>query len=295
MELWKTVLIVSVTLAVAAVVVAAILVQLNGVGADTGTELQKHNDDRNASQPLKTILLFGIRRSGNHFLLSTILQHFESDKKNSCVHMNDVSLSFKKYQHFKTKRVTRTRIDRGYTGFAGAKCVILSMENKPIDMAEIAKFKTHTPDCHVILLIRNPYDNLSSAWKIYFKMHSVMKKMVALWREYSAMYLDTSESTESFVRVLYDNFVSSSHYREAVIQKLGITPIGENNLDLEKSITWQTSSFNSSDKAKGRRVFSTADTCNFCHVDRFRQLFNDNKFTDSRWKAIQEQDGVFGN
>ena len=41
---------------------------------------------------MKTIILYGLRRSGNHFLISTILQQFSN-----YVHMNNMNLSYNNY------------------------------------------------------------------------------------------------------------------------------------------------------------------------------------------------------
>lgn len=45
---------------------------------------------------MKTILLFGLKKSGNHFIISTILQQYSN-----YVHINNTVLSYEKYIKFK--------------------------------------------------------------------------------------------------------------------------------------------------------------------------------------------------
>ena len=73
---------------------------------------------------MKTIILYGLRRSGNHYLISTIMQQF-----NNVIHINDVDLRFDTYNHFKNIKISKRRIDNEWTGFKDAECVIISMEN----------------------------------------------------------------------------------------------------------------------------------------------------------------------
>ena len=58
---------------------------------------------------MKTIILYGLKRSGNHFLISTILQQFSN-----CVHINNVKLSYDKYIEWKNIEKTKERIDQAY-------------------------------------------------------------------------------------------------------------------------------------------------------------------------------------
>ena len=74
--------------------------------------------------------------------------------------------SFDSYINYKNIDITTNRSDRVFTGFKNADCVVISMENKTIDASELEKFK-NIDDCHIVLLLRNPYNNLASAWKEY--------------------------------------------------------------------------------------------------------------------------------
>ena len=53
---------------------------------------------------MKTIIVYGLRRSGNHFLISIILQQFSN-----YVHINNTDLSYDKYVKYKNiKKKKRT-------------------------------------------------------------------------------------------------------------------------------------------------------------------------------------------
>ena len=54
---------------------------------------------------MKTIILYGLRRSGNHFLISTILQQFSN-----YVHINDTDLSYNKYIDIKILKKIKKRL-----------------------------------------------------------------------------------------------------------------------------------------------------------------------------------------
>ena len=106
---------------------------------------------------MKTIIIFGLRRSGNHFLISTILQQYSN-----YVHINNVdNLSYDKYIQYKNIKKDRIRIDHKWTGFKEVDCVVISMENKKIDFDVLDQFNTLN-NCYSIILLRCPYSNFSS-------------------------------------------------------------------------------------------------------------------------------------
>ena len=76
---------------------------------------------------MKTIIIYGLRRSGNHYLISTILQQFTN-----YVHINDTILSYEKYNTYKEIEKTVNQIDNDWTGFKDVECVIISIENQLI-------------------------------------------------------------------------------------------------------------------------------------------------------------------
>lgn len=230
---------------------------------------------------MKTIILYGLRRSGNHFLISNILQHFDS-----VVHINNcLEFSFDNYQKFKNINISKCRSDFKFTGFKNAECVVISMENKIIDQNELDKFKS-VDDCHAMLLLRNPYNNLASAWKQYIlnsKPKRVQPEQVdqihTLWIDYAHQYL-----TGEMVNVLYDSFVESEEYRKRIIISLGITP---RNVRLNKKIKWQCSSY--SDNTKKQKIWGDLEASNYANDPQFIKLFENSKHEELWNKIIKFQ------
>ena len=122
---------------------------------------------------MKTIIIYGLRRSGNHYLISTILQQFTN-----YVHINDTILSYEKYNTYKEIEKTVNQIDNDWTGFKDVECVIISIENQLINNYELQLFN-HIYDIHIMMLIRCPYSHFSSVWKVYNKdkMMSCFKRL----------------------------------------------------------------------------------------------------------------------
>ena len=226
---------------------------------------------------MKTIILYGLRRSGNHFFISNILQHFDH-----AVHINNCQeFSFNNYQKFKSINITAHRSDREFIGFKNAECVLISIENKIIDQNELDKFKS-VDDCHVMLLLRNPYNNLASAWKEYIlnlKPNRVKPEQVyqihSLWIDYAYQYLKAD-----MVNVLYDSFVESEEYRKRIITSLGIT---SRNVRLNQKIKWQCSSY--SDNAKKQKIWGTLKDSVYADDPEFVKLFKNSKH-EELWNKI---------
>ena len=213
---------------------------------------------------MKTIIFYGLRRSGNHFVISTLLQQF-----NNAVHINDTKLSFDNYIKYSRIPMTCQRSDVSYTGFKNTECVILSMENKPVDMLELNKFN-NIPDTHVVILIRNPYNTMASAWKIYMlrdkptpgKVNDIIK----LWPVYAQLFLDNN----TFVKIIYDKYCESPEYIDSCLHKMKILKRG---IDINKNIKWQCSSFK--DEGNCRKTWGTFEDNIFYNLHEYRQLFTE--------------------
>lgn len=214
---------------------------------------------------MKTIILYGLRRSGNHFLISNMLQYFRNT-----VHINNcLEFSFDNYIKYKNIDTTTNRSDRVFTGFKNADCVVVSMENKAIDASELEKFK-NTKDCHFLLLLRNPYNNLSSAWKQYMLNKNPkqvkpeeLEEIHSLWIDYANQYLKGS-----MVNVLYDSFVESEDYRNQIMTSLEIPT---KKINLNNKIKWQGSSY--VDNAKKQKTWGNLEDSNYGDDPEFAKLF----------------------
>ncbi len=184
---------------------------------------------------MKTIIIFGIKRSGNHFLISSILQNFSN-----YVHINDYNIQenmFEKYIEFKDIDITNNTCDssRSYDpewlGFKGAECVIISLENQKINFDILDKFNK-VQDCHIILLLRSPYSHFTSIWKEYDKNLYYTKFMLSLWKTYARIFTNDNY----LIKVLYDEFNSNNEYFINTLKNIGIPLNKINKINKEKKI-----------------------------------------------------------
>jgi hypothetical protein len=225
---------------------------------------------------MKTILVYGLRRSGNHYIISTIIQKF-----NNWVHINDTKLCYDKYIEYKNIEKDKNRSDAKYTGFNGVDCVIISMENKIMenDYNEINKLR-QTEDCSVIMLLRTPYSHFSSVWKVYKKQQIPrLRTIVKLWKIYANFFINNTDG--DIVKILYDRFSTDNNYRCDIFQQLGLE---YSNINEKFKIRNQSSSFK--DDNESRQVYNTIDNCIFNKDDEFLKLTKDEEVENLFKKII---------
>ena len=222
---------------------------------------------------MKTIIIYGLRRSGNHYLISTILQQFTN-----YVHINDTILSYEKYNTYKEIEKTVSQIDNDWTGFKDVECVIISIENQLINKYELQLFN-HIYDIHIMMLIRCPYSHFSSVWKVYNKDKTMLTYLIKLWKLYAEEF--NNPESKNIIKVVYDEYVVNDRYIINTLQKLGINNININN-DIE--IPYQKSSFKTNEKQ--RQVYRTINNCNYKTDINFIKLVKDNDIA-TMWKLIK--------
>ena len=222
---------------------------------------------------MKTIIIYGLRRSGNHYLISTILQQFTN-----YVHINDTILSYEKYNTYKEIEKTVNQIDNDWTGFKDVDCVIISIENQLINNYELQLFN-HIYDIHIMMLIRCPYSHFSSVWKVYNKDKTMLTYLIKLWKLYAEEF--NNPESKNIIKVVYDEYVVNDRYIINTLQKLGINNININN-DIE--IPYQKSSFKTNEKQ--RQVYRTINNCNYKNDINFIKLVKD-KDIATMWKSIK--------
>ena len=222
---------------------------------------------------MKTIIIYGLRRSGNHYLISTILQQFTN-----YVHINDTILSYEKYNTYKEIEKTVSQIDNDWTGFKDVDCVIISIENQLINKYELRLFN-NIYDIHIMMLIRCPYSHFSSVWKVYNKDKTMLTYLIKLWKLYAEEF--NNPESKNIIKVVYDEYVVNDRYIINTLQKLGINNININN-DIE--IPYQKSSFKTNEKQ--RQVYRTINNCNYKTDINFIKLVK-NKDIATMWKLIK--------
>jgi hypothetical protein len=219
---------------------------------------------------MKTILIFGLRRSGNHFVISILLQNYKN-----CIHINNTILSYDNYNIYKNIDISSNRIDGNYTGFKNADCVIISMENKIIDYDELNKFN-EINDLNILLLLRNPYNNLSSVWKVYDKDLVRTNEIIELWQLYAKIFINDKK----LIKILYDEFSINNNYIINILNKIGIENI---NFDKNIYILHQQSSFEDINQSK--KTYSSLESCIYKDDEQFIKLF-ENTQIDYLWNEI---------
>lgn len=222
---------------------------------------------------MKTIILYGLRRSGNHFLISTILQCFKN-----YVHLNDVFLSYTEYCKYKMIDKTSERNDHEYIGFKDTECVVISLENKIIDETELDKFRK-LDDCYIFILLRSPYCHLSSVWSVYNKNEEKLLEIVKLWKIYAERFMKDSISTN----VLYDEFTINENYRKRILNSIEIKDI---DIKLNHYIKYQKSSF--TDKVNQKQVYKNINECIYKDDKRFIELVKDEEI-GKLWDSIKDK------
>lgn len=224
---------------------------------------------------MKIVILFGLKRSGNHYILSNIIQNYDNH-----VHLNDIDLSYSKFNSFRDIEVTNRRIDRMYTGFKNVDCIILSCEGK-INFGEVTKFltnKSEEDEVYPILLIRNPYNNMSSLKKKFPNM-KVMQSKIRLWQIYAKFFI--SDESNEFIKIVYDHFCTDPEYFN---KKLGEIDVNTANIDNNFRISFQQSSFQN--ESQSQRYYGNLDTCVYANDKSFVKLF-DKTDIEELWDKIQ--------
>jgi hypothetical protein len=225
---------------------------------------------------MKTIILYGLRRSGNHFIISTILEHYSN-----YVHVGNTALSYDKYLEHKNIEKDKDRVDLYWTGFKGVDCVVISMENKEINFNELKKFD-NVEDCHVMMLLRSPYSHFSSVWKVYGCPKRLLQ-IVNLWKVYAKLFINANDDTTNeskLIRILYDKYAQDDNYISEILKTLGVN---FTEIKKDKPIMWQESSFQN--KNLQQKKYDTLESCIYGNDNKFVQLVGDPEIHDL-WNRV---------
>jgi len=232
---------------------------------------------------VKTIILYGCKRSGNHGLINLFIK---SDK--NYVHINDTILSYDQYNKAKLIDISKRDIDRRYTGLKGANLVILSMENQLPDYAEMKKFENMS-DIFRLILLRNPYNTFASIWKFFDKSTYSLNGAIYWWFQYSKIFLNESEDDASLIKVIYDKFYSDSEYRIDIFNQCGID-FGEVEGYIDGFTKYGVSSFE--DKKLQRSRNYTLESNPYNDDREFMKMVSHQVIFDN-WKKIREKYDIF--
>lgn len=192
----------------------------------------------------KIIIFYGLKRSGNHGILNLFTKGYPN-----YVHINNTYLSFNEYEKNKNLDITLRNVDCRYTGFKNSDLLIISMENKIPDLNAINEFKQMEEDLNVYILIRNPINNLESAYNIYDDKSNV-REIQELWIKYSNIFIHNPNDYDVQLNYLiYEKFYNDEQYRIDIFNKLKIN-YNDIKIFLNDSPGYAESSFKSDDTKK---------------------------------------------
>uniref|UniRef100_A0A6C0J546 Uncharacterized protein n=1 Tax=viral metagenome TaxID=1070528 RepID=A0A6C0J546_9ZZZZ len=161
--------------------------------------------------------IFGIEKSGTH-AITTWVHRMQSNS----ILIDDATKEFCTPDSLIPKISEETNKVKCYekvvTNFSSKQPLLFLHKNSP--MVEV---NTIITDCKVlisklIIIIRNPYNNLASILKNYLKedeIASIIKKFIDLWKQYFYVCMQYPECV-----VVYDEWVNSRGYRVAVANNL---------------------------------------------------------------------------
>ena len=167
---------------------------------------------------MKLVILIGLKRSGNHGITNLILK-----TQRNHLHLNDLkNFTYENFQKFSKKQTKIQTVDQGWGGFKNKDFLLISLENNELNalIDEISNFKEEK---NVILLLRNPFNNLASAYKYFIEKRIghglfLLLQMKILWKQYCQFIL----KEHSFTCILYDKFYSNLKYRKKIFKELRI-------------------------------------------------------------------------
>lgn len=231
---------------------------------------------------MRVIILYGLRRSGNHFLISLILQNYTNH-----VHINDINnMTYDNYLKYSNINVSQRYSDNHWIGFKGVDCVVLSVENQVIDPIQLETFRT-IPDISIVVLLRCPSSHFSSVWKVYNKGIDRLCEIVRLWDVYADYLLSLHDVT---IKVVYDELVTNDVYRNKRLKEIiNKHPILDQS---QKMIKYQHSSF--ANRKQQCMVYTDFTTCIFKDDLRFMSLI-DHTAVHSKWLLVLKKMNLYHN
>lgn len=226
---------------------------------------------------MKTIIWYGLRRSGNHGLIYLLL--LSSQKK--YVFINDLKyLSYEKYQQCLEQDMTPFDISKNalgiqyvdlikhaclYTGFKNAELVVLGFENKPLSLLSLQEMdKFPIADTYKVILFRNPFNNLASIYHKFEKNKELVISMIELWLQYANFIIHHHQSN-NYIFLFYDKFYKDKEYQTQISQQLDV----ELNMDFD---------FNDENKIFMARSSFTQTLYSNNETNRYLEYINDDFF-----------------
>jgi hypothetical protein len=151
------------------------------------------------------ILVFGIRRSGNH-LISDWLIHQYLDP---CFQAMNVQLDFFYF------------LDDCETKCSLYNCALFGIEEHPVSAVDIA-YSKNAQTVRKVVILRDPYNLFASRIKHYKLFEAPLFNgpfATYNWVGYANYFLNQPENV---VCISYNHFITDKNYREQITEKLGV-------------------------------------------------------------------------
>ncbi len=186
-------------------------------------------------------IIFGMRRSGNHMVVSAIMSCFGT---NEIYYFNDVcepgrlfielakaqhSASREKFPVLAEKLVKREMYSPANITKSKKKCLIQTYEDKPLTIIDKINRQNIgvSQKKYKILILRDCFNWLASRLE-HVKKHRVAwtlvnSKTIALWKQYAKEYLgETNYLGENKILINYNRFAVDKNYQKEIANKLNI-------------------------------------------------------------------------
>ncbi len=209
------------------------------------------------------IRVFGLRRSGNHAVISWILQNFPAP----AVHLNDLRdrsldpyqafsqvsvkglnfwsckpklTSFLKYQWQRPPLVEFTVVDPKLNveyirNFRPKECLIVSYEDYELTAANLQRYDADR-DRYVgssdrivnVAILRDAYNLFASLLKVGFLRRDNRDALIALFKQYARVHLgEVPDTPFPLVCINYNRWCEEADYRIAIAKQIGFETSGE--------------------------------------------------------------------
>jgi hypothetical protein len=235
--------------------------------------------------------IFGMRRSGNHMIVSAIVSCFGN---NEVYYFNDIddphklfataaktfsSLNKDKFGNLANKLVHRDKYYIKNIVSSKKQCLIQTYEDKnlslinKIDKQLIGK----SINKYNIIILRDCFNWLASRLQ-HVNKHNVIwttitKNTIALWKQYAREFLgETNYFGNNKILINYNKFVTDEDYRKEIAAKL--------NLDYAKMSTDHVLGFGRGSSFTGTKANNNKDSYNerwklFKNNAQFKELISD--------------------
>ncbi len=181
----------------------------------------------------KEIRIVGIKRSGNHGIITWIRRHYQDH----VLHLNKVLPKQNPYR-FLSEHFTKEKLIKEAKGnFTQKECLIYSYENcllsdvtDPLFELKHDLYLGKSQERYDLLILRDPFNMAASMYRklqegsdVYMKVYSSNQNIMTLWLDYAKEFLgETNYLKHNKIVVNYNEWCLNRDYRQQISKKLGL-------------------------------------------------------------------------